>query len=97
MNSYNAYVTGMTVRRIKVQAEDQKDAEAQAMREFTALVGATDDVEVVDIGIINDDDDLPLNLVWRKPYNVPADTSINDEIFQANAETQKHLSKILAE
>ena len=56
MNSYDAYVTGMTVRRIKVQAEDQKDAEAQAMREFTALVGATDDVEVVDIGIINDDD-----------------------------------------
>ena len=56
MNSYDAYVTGMTVRRITVQAEDQKDAEAQAMREFTALVGATDDVEVVDIGIINDDD-----------------------------------------
>ena len=44
-----------------------------------------------------ENDDLPLNLVWRKPYNVPVDTSINDEIFQANAEIQKHVSKILAE
>ena len=59
MNSYDAYVTGMTIRRITVQAENQKAAEAEAMREFMALVGGTDDVEVVDIEIINDDDDLP--------------------------------------
>ena len=44
-----------------------------------------------------ENDDLPLNLVWRKPYNVPVDTSINDEIFQANAEIQKHVSKILTD
>ena len=97
MNSYDAYVTGMTIRRITVQAENQKAAEAEAMREFMALVGGTGDVEIVDIEIINDDDDLPLNIVWERPYNVPVDTSINDEIFQANAEIQKHVSKILAE
>ena len=44
-----------------------------------------------------ENDDLPLNLVWEKPYNVPVDTSINDEIFQANAEIQKHVSKILTD
>ena len=73
MNSYDAYVTGMTIRRVTVQAENQKAAEAEAMREFTALVGGTDDVEVVDIEIIN------------------------DELFQADADIQKTLSKILAE
>lgn len=46
---------------------------------------------------MNDDDDLPLNIVWERPYNVPVDTSINDEIFQANAEIQKHVSKILTD
>jgi hypothetical protein len=97
MNSYDAYVTGMTIRRITVQAENQKAAEAEAMREFMALVGGTGDVEIVDIEIINDDDDLPLNIVWERPYNVPVDTSINDEIFQANAEIQKHVSKILTD
>jgi|TARA_R110000796_G_scaffold137570_1_gene253698 hypothetical protein len=97
MNSYDAYVTGMTIRRITVQAENQKAAEAEAMREFMALVGGTEDVEIVDIEIINDDDDLPLNIVWERPYNVPVDTSINDEIFQANAEIQKHVSKILTD
>lgn len=80
MNSYDAYVTGMTVRRITVQAEDQKDAEAQAMREFTALVGGTDDTEVVDIEIINPD---------QRP--------LNDELFQADAEIQNHVSKILTD
>ena len=97
MNSYDAYVTGMTIRRITVQAENQKAAEAEAMREFMALVGGTGDVEIVDIEIINDDDDLPLNIIWERPYNVPVDTSINDEIFQANAEIQKHVSKILTD
>ena len=46
-------------------------------------------------GIANDD--LPLNIVWERPYNVPVDWSINDEIFQANAEIQKHVSKILTD
>jgi hypothetical protein len=73
MNSYDAYVTGMTIRRITVQAENQKAAEAEAMREFMALVGGTDDVEVVDIEIIN------------------------DELFQADADIQKTLSKILTD
>jgi len=49
--------------------------------------------DLVTIGI----DVAELNLVWRKPYNVPVDTSINDEIFQANAEIQKHVSKILTD
>ena len=44
-----------------------------------------------------ENDDLPLNIVWERPYNVPVDTSINDEIFQANAEIQKHVSKILTD
>lgn len=44
-----------------------------------------------------ENDDLPLNIVWERPYNVPVDTSINDELFQADADIQKTLSKILTD
>jgi hypothetical protein len=48
MNSYSAYVYGGTGRRVYVEAINQQEAEAQAIEEFIALVGA-DDVEVIDI------------------------------------------------
>ena len=40
---------------------------------------------------------LPLSIVYVKPYNKAADMVINDELFQADAEIQKTVSKILAE
>ena len=49
MNTYEAWVTGVTGRRVTVEAENQKAAEIEAMREFTELVGAESDVEVIDI------------------------------------------------
>ena len=49
MNTYEAFVTGVTGRHVTVQAENQEAAEIEAMREFTALVGADCDVEVIDI------------------------------------------------
>lgn len=49
MNTYETYVTGVTGRRLTIQAENQKAAEIEALREFTALVGAESDVEVIDI------------------------------------------------
>ena len=51
MNTYKAFVTGVALRwrHVTVQAENQEAAEIEAMREFTALVGADCDVEVIDI------------------------------------------------
>ena len=40
---------------------------------------------------------LPLSIVYVKPYNKAADMVINDELFQADIEIQKAVSKILAE
>ena len=54
MNTYEAWVTGVTGRRVTVQAKNQKAAEIEAMREFTELVGAEEDVEVVDIEQVED-------------------------------------------
>ena len=45
----------------------------------------------------NDQTYLPLSIVYLKPYNEAADMVINDELFQADAEIQKTVSKILAE
>jgi|TARA_R110000823_G_scaffold268566_1_gene388459 hypothetical protein len=55
MNTYEAWVTGVTGRRVTVEAENQKAAEIEAMREFTALVGADCDVEVIDIEQVEDE------------------------------------------
>jgi hypothetical protein len=49
MKTYEAYVFGGTSRRVIVEANTQKEAELEAMREFKALVGAEGDVEIVDI------------------------------------------------
>ena len=57
MNTYEAWVTGVTGRRVTVEAENQEAAEIEAMREFTELVGAESDVEVIDITRIDDDED----------------------------------------
>ena len=57
MNTYEAWVTGVTGRRVTVEAKNQKAAEIEAMREFTELVGAESDVEVIDITRIDDDED----------------------------------------
>ena len=55
MNTYEAWVTGVTGRRVTVEAENQKAAEIEAMREFTAQVGADCDVEVIDIEQVEDE------------------------------------------
>ena len=57
MNTYETYVTGVTGRRLTIQAENQKAAEIEALREFTALVGAESNVEIIDITRIDDDKD----------------------------------------
>jgi len=57
MKTYEAYVTGVTGRHVTVQAENQEAGEIEAMREFTALVGADCDVEVVDIERIDDEEE----------------------------------------
>jgi|TARA_R110000803_G_scaffold140154_1_gene206744 hypothetical protein len=54
MKTFEAWVTGVTGRRVTVQAENQEAAEIEAMREFTELVGAEDNVEVVDIEQVED-------------------------------------------
>ena len=56
MNTYEAWVTGVTGRRVTVEAENQEAAEIEAMREFTELVGAESDVEVIDIKRIDEDE-----------------------------------------
>tara|TARA_R100000541_G_scaffold7026_1_gene14593 strand:- start:295 stop:468 length:174 start_codon:yes stop_codon:yes gene_type:complete len=56
MNTYEAWVTGVTGRRVTVEAENQEAAEIEAMREFTELVGAESDVEVIDIERIDEDE-----------------------------------------
>jgi len=55
MKIYEAWVTGVTGRRVTVEAKNQKAAEIEAMREFTELVGAEHDVEVIDIKQIEDE------------------------------------------
>ena len=57
MNTYEAWVTGVTGRRVTIQAENQKAAEIEALREFTALVGAESNVEVIDITRTDDEDE----------------------------------------
>jgi len=49
MKTYTAWVTGVTGRRVTVEAKNQKAAEIAAMQEFTELVGAESGVEVIDI------------------------------------------------
>ena len=56
MNTYEAWVTGVTGRHVTVEAENQEAAEIEAMREFTELVGAESDVEVIDIKRIDEDE-----------------------------------------
>lgn len=49
MKTYEAYVIGGTSRRVIIEAKNLVEAELEAIREFTALVGAEGHVEVVDI------------------------------------------------
>lgn len=56
MKVYEAWVTGVTGRHVTVEAENQEAAEIEAMREFTELVGAESDVEVIDIKRIDEDE-----------------------------------------
>ena len=49
MKTYEAYVTGTTSRRVTISALNQKAAEVEARREFTALVAGESDVEVISI------------------------------------------------
>jgi hypothetical protein len=55
VNTYEAWVTGVTGRRVTVQAKNQKAAEIEAMREFTELVGAEFGVEVINIEQVEDE------------------------------------------
>lgn len=64
MNTYETYVTGVTGRRLTIQAENQKAAEIEALREFTALVGAESDVEVIDITRTDGEDEDD----WREDF-----------------------------
>jgi len=63
MKTYEAWVTGVTGRRVTVQAKNQKAGEIEAMREFTELVGAECNVKVVDIEKIDEDEDD-----WREDF-----------------------------
>lgn len=65
MNTYETWVTGVTGRRLTIQAENQKDAEIEAMRKFTALVDTDGDVEVVDITRVDDGEDED---DWREDF-----------------------------
>jgi hypothetical protein len=49
MINYSAYVYGGIGRRVCVKAENWQEAELEAIEEFKALVGADDDIEVIDI------------------------------------------------
>ena len=55
MKTYEAYVSGGTSRRVIVEAKNQVEAELEAIREFTAIVGAEGHVEVMDIEQIGDE------------------------------------------
>ena len=55
MKTYEAWVTGVTGRRVTVEAKNQKAAEIEAMREFTELVGAEYGVEVIDIAQVENE------------------------------------------
>tara|TARA_B110000908_G_scaffold21056_1_gene23668 strand:- start:458 stop:625 length:168 start_codon:yes stop_codon:yes gene_type:complete len=54
MKTYSAYVYGGTGRRVLVEAINQQEAEAQAIEEFIALVGADTTAEVIDISEAED-------------------------------------------
>ncbi len=56
MKTYEAYVFGGTSRRVIVEAANEKEAELEAIREFTALVGAEGTVEIESIELINEDE-----------------------------------------
>ena len=49
MKTFEAYVFGGIGRKVLIEADTQKEAELEAMREFKALVGAEGDVEVLEI------------------------------------------------
>lgn len=66
MNTYEAWVTGVTGRRVTVEAKNQEAAEIEAMREFNELVGAESDVEVIDITRIDDEDEDEDD--WREDF-----------------------------
>lgn len=71
MNTYETYVTGVTGRRLTIQAENQKAAEIEALREFTALVGAESNVEVIDITRTDgEDEDEGLMNILIKNVNI---------------------------
>lgn len=82
MNTYETYVTGVTGRRLTIQAENQKAAEIEALREFTALVGAESDVEVIDIEKIDDDwreDFYEVRVFASKPIEFTVTVKADDE------------------
>lgn len=94
MNTYEAWVTGVTGRRVTVEAENQKAAEIEAMREFTELVGAESDVEVIDITRIDNDEMTPAEI--RNFY----DRNLNMTLLNLSGETGltvPELKKILME
>ena len=64
MNTYETYVTGVTGRRLTIQAKNQKAAEIEALQEFTALVGAESNVEVIDITRTDGEDEDD----WREDF-----------------------------
>ena len=66
MKQYEAWVTGVTGRRVTVEAKNQEAAEIEAMREFNELVGAESDVEVIEIKRIDDEDEDEDD--WREDF-----------------------------
>ncbi len=86
MNTYEAYVTGVTGRRLSIQAENQKAAEIEALREFTALVGADDNVEVVDITRVDDEP-------WYMPHGGTLDIPTAKDLEDAERIVNEALSK----
>ena len=55
MKTYSAYVYGGTGRRVLVEANSRQEAEVEAIEEFRALVGADDDIRVIDIEEMEED------------------------------------------
>lgn len=54
MLTYEAYVYGGTGRSVIIGANNEQEAELEAIREFRALVGAEGEVEVLHIKEIGD-------------------------------------------
>ena len=56
MKVYEAWVEGLTGRRVTVEAENQEIAEIKAMSKFHALVGAGCNFEIFNLEKIDDDE-----------------------------------------